>query len=131
MKSTLILASIFVFALTTLSCKTNKQNTSSAAESSESAKEQKYRLIISFASKGSGAGSTERDAITNYITSHPKKPAFKNVMWGREGESDYCLTLKELSKKDQVDFVNQVKKLSGSNTLIFITENSICQHKGR
>lgn len=131
MKIILVLASTTIFAFTSLSCKTHKENASSTLENADNAAEKKYRLIVSFASKGSGAGSSEREAITSYITSHPKKPVFKNIMWGREGESDYCLTLKELSKKEQVEFVERVKKLSASNTLIFITENSVCQHKGR
>lgn len=95
------------------------------------AKEQKYRLIVSFTSKGAGANSDQRQAFLNYVDSLAKKPAYKTVHWGREGETDYCFTLKELSKKEQSAFIAEVKKKVAGSDRVFIEENAVCKHHGR
>lgn len=95
------------------------------------AKEQKYRLIVSFTSKGAGANSDQRQAFLNYVDSLAKKPAYKTVHWGREGETDYCFTLKELSKKEQAAFLAEVRKKVAGSDRVFIEENAVCKHHGR
>lgn len=95
------------------------------------AKEEKYRLIVSFISKGAGAGSDQRQAFLNYVDSLAKKPAYKLVRWGREGEADYCFTLKELSKKEQAAFIAEVKKKVAGSDRIFVEENAVCKHHAR
>lgn len=133
MKTILILASVMSFAAMSVSCKSH-QNTTTMADTTASAndsKEQTYRLIVSFTSKGAGVNAEKRTAFLTYVELHPKKPASKAVLWGREGETDYCLTLKELSKKEQSDFINEVKKLVSGSDQVILSENSVCQHKGR
>lgn len=91
-----------------------------------------YRLVISFISKGAGTDSEKRTALLAYIDSHPSKPSYKTVIWGREGETDYCFNLSELSsKKDMVAFIEEVKKIAASSDRIIVNENAECQHKGR
>lgn len=133
MKTILILASVISFAVISVSCK-SQQNTTTTADttaSSNDSKEQTYRLIVSFTSKGAGVNAEKRTAFLTYVESHPKKPANKAVLWGREGETDYCLTLKELSKKEQTDFINEVKKVVSGSDQVILSENAVCQHKGR
>ena len=131
MKILFLITSVISFACISLSCKTNKEQASVSDQTSTHNKEVKYRVIVSFASKGAGTSYPERIAFDKYIESHPKKPAYKSVNWGREGETDYCFTLKELSKKEQVEFIAEAKKLTASNALVSINENAISQHKGR
>ncbi|MBS1637889.1 MAG: hypothetical protein JST26_18395 [Bacteroidetes bacterium] len=130
---TLILVSLLaVFT----ACKSHKDAgassaTSSTQSSSDNTAKETYRLIVSFMSKGNGANSDQRQKFLDYVAQHPKKPEYKSVMWGREGETDYCFKLTELSKKEQTEFVDAVKKITEGTTLVGIKENVECEHKGR
>ena len=91
-----------------------------------------YRLVVSFISKGAGPDHTRQDALMKYIESHPKKPEYKIVRWGREGESDFCFTLSELTTKaETVSFIDNVKKIAAGSDMMQIAENVEQQHKGR
>lgn len=144
MKSIILLASVITIALASVACKSGKSATSSGAtsaaaspsstqngETENAGSEQTYRIIVSFTSKGAGTSAEKREAFLKYVEAHPKKPAYKEVLWGREGETDYCLTLSELSKKEQVTFVDEVKKAMADSDRVFITENAVSQHRGR
>jgi len=48
----------------------------------------KYRLIVSFISKGAGTDNKAAESVKTYIESHPKKPLFEVKKWGREGEKN-------------------------------------------
>lgn len=140
MKRIIFLASVISLSVASVACKSNKSASSSGASSAASAQspenaaassEQTYRIIVSFTSKGAGTSAEKREAFLKYVESHPKKPAYKEVLWGREGETDYCLTLSELSKKEQLTFVEEVKKAMAGSDQVFITENAVSQHRGR
>ncbi len=83
-----------------------------------------YRLIISFISIGSGTDQVAREKIDAYIAGHGKKPFVDKVQWGREGETDYCLSLKELSTEEQKTFITEIKKLILKPDLVQVKENS-------
>jgi hypothetical protein len=144
MKTIILLASVISLSLVSLACKSKKNagssNTSTTTTSSSSSEntetgnassEQSYRIIVSFTSKGAGVAAEKREAFLKYVDSHPKKPAYKTVLWGREGETDYCLTLSELSKKEQITFIEEVKKAMAGSDQVIITENAVSQHRGR
>ena len=140
MKSIILLTSVISLCLASVACKSNKSTTSSATstpassqntETADNASEQTYRIIVSFTSKGAGTSAEKREAFLKYVESHPKKPAYKEVLWGREGETDYCLTLSELSKKEQITFVEEVKKNMAGSDQVLITENAASLHRGR
>lgn len=91
-----------------------------------------YRLIVSFISKGAGTDSEKRTAFLKYVESHPKKPVYKTVIWGREGEADYCFNLSEFgSKKESIGFIEDIKKIAAGTDMVIISENAECQHKRR
>ena len=137
MKRLFFLASLI--SLACISCKAKKdavKTTESAPPTAGLSTRQDdaktYRLIVSFKSKGAGTPSDQRAAFLNYVDNHPQKPAYQTILWGREGETDYCFDLTELSsKKDLVAFLDQVKKITSGSDLIDISENAECQHKGR
>ena len=104
-----------------VSCKSTAQNNSKVPDS--------YRLVVSFISKGGGISMEVHDKFEKYIKDHPKKPVFETYRWGREGEIDYCSSLKELSKKEQVKFVEDIKKIIGASDVVLLTENAPCVHK--
>ena len=133
MKQLFFLIAMISLACPFMACKTKKQaatNNETSATMTEPQTE-KYRLIISFISKGAGTDGEKRQAILDYIEKHPKKPSYKTIHWGREGETDYCLNLKELSISSQETFIAEIKKIAASSDLIFISENAECPHKGR
>lgn len=87
------------------------------------------RLVVSFYSKGEGIDSESKDAFNKLIDSNAKKIAYEPIRWGREGEVDYCLELKELSSAEQENFVKKVKELLNKSTLVHIKEYGKCVHK--
>jgi hypothetical protein len=56
---------------------------------------------------------------------------FNKVGWGREGEVDYCFTLKELNPDKQAQFIDDLKAAFKGNELIQILENHPYRFKGR
>ncbi len=144
MKANIILVSVISLSFVAVACKSHKNAASSGStttstatpspentESGNASSEQSYRIIVSFTSKGAGVPAEKREAFLKYVDSHPKKPAYKTVLWGREGETDYCLTLSELSKKEQITFVEEVKKAMAGSDQVIISENAVSQHRGR
>jgi len=140
MKTIIILAAAISLSFASAACKSHKNagssgsstsSSSSTTETGTASSEQTYRIIVSFTSKGAGTSAEKREAFLKYVESHPKKPAYKEVLWGREGETDYCLTLSELSKKEQLSFVEEVKKAMAGSDQVIITENAASQHRGR
>ena len=136
MKQLFFLASLV--SLACISCKSKKETTKAtetAPVTSTSAAPEApivYRLLVSFISKGAGTDSEKRTAFLAYVDAHPSKPAYKTVTWGREGETDYCFNLSEISsKKDMVAFITEVRKIATSSDRIMVNENAECLHKGR
>ena len=126
----ILLAFVIAVSSMMISCK-SKQETSKTETKSSAGKGMAYRLTVSFISKGAGFDSKKKNAFLSYVDNHPKKPAYKFVQWGKEGETDYCFTLSELSAAEQTDFVNEIKnKMSGSD-LVLIAENAECTHFAR
>ena len=134
MKKIFFLASLV--SLACISCKAKKAavkiSESAAAISNIPDAPITYRLIVSFISKGAGTDSEKRTAFLAYVDGHAKKPAYKTVTWGREGETDYCFNLAELTaKKDLITFIDDIKKIAAGSDMLLISENAECAHKGR
>lgn len=124
-KSILMLIIVSVCCAGLFACKTSKGTPTAAKFSTND----NYRLIISFISIGTGIDANAHEAIKKFIDEHPKKPLAETYHWGREGEIDYCLQLKELSSKEQKAFVEEVKKLAGKSDRVQFSENAPCVHK--
>jgi hypothetical protein len=132
MKKIFFLASLI--SLACISCKSKKEavkttdNTATATTNAADAPIT-YRLIVSFISKGAGTDSEKRTAFLAYVDGHQSKPAYKTVRWGREGETDYCFNLSEISaKKDLLGFIEEVKKIGAGSDMMHIIENAECTH---
>lgn len=91
----------------------------------------KMRLVISFISKGAGIDGKAMDKVKNFIDNHPKKPSYEVAGWGREGEKDYVLTLKELTQDEQKLFIDDLKKLVSNTDMVLFRENENYVKKGR
>ena len=113
----------------TVACK----HTKSAEKSTAANEPTKYRVIVSFFSRGDGTGSQTFDKIQSYLTTFDNKENVKitydKVPWGKEGEYDMCFTLKELSKSKQDEFVKGLTNVTKGSTNTNIIENSAGTHK--
>jgi len=83
----------------------------------------KFALVISFISHASGIDGEKYEAIINYINNHPKKPKYKLYGWGREGERDICMNLKEFNKSQRKVFIDEIKKLAQGSDRVLINLN--------
>jgi hypothetical protein len=88
-----------------------------------------YRVVISFASRGSGIDYTTQASFLKWVGEFTPHVNYEETHWGREGEVDYCLKLSELSTTDQERFVKEARTQLGNKDLIFIKENTPCSHK--
>lgn len=102
---------------------TKPQPVTTATNQNPPTKKLKFALIISFTSHASGIDGEKYDAIIKYIESHPKKPKYKIYFWGREGERDICMNLKELKKSERKAFIEEIKKLSAGSDRVFVNLN--------
>lgn len=85
------------------------------------------RLIASFYSIGEGTDRVTREEFEKFLESYSPKVAFDLKRWGREGETDYCLKLKELNASQKEDFVRKAKAILQKSKLVHIKENAPCR----
>ena len=124
MKNVFFLAAIACLVISTISCKSKQAATNSTNTKTEDVTSNKFRLVVSFISKGEGPDRAKTAAFVKYMEGHPKKPVYIIETWGREGESDYCFNLKELSKSEQTDFIANVTKMMAGSDMVFVKENA-------
>ncbi|CAN5234411.1 hypothetical protein BH09BAC5_BH09BAC5_19150 [soil metagenome] len=93
----------------------------------ENQEEEIYRLTVSFISKGEGIDEKTLESFENWLKMQPKQPVFEITHWGREGETNYCLKLNELSTREQEIFVKDVRTQLTDKELVFVTEYAKCK----
>jgi hypothetical protein len=129
-KITLIVVAISLISFSNCASKKKSQSSptknESTTEVSSTSGEQKvkYRVVVSFTSHASGIDGAKYEAIENFIKSHPKKPAYDLLPWGREGERDICMNLPEMNNSEQKTFVAELKKLAQGSDRVFVNENT-------
>src|SRR6185369_17109930 len=64
------------------------------------APDESYRLVVEFYSAGGGIDYKTQADFDKFVTTYTKKVAFEHTSYGREGETDYCLKLNELSASE-------------------------------
>jgi hypothetical protein len=77
------------------------------------------KILINFASRGTGIDNTKYDALMSLLNS--RKLKFTEKVKGREGEKEICVPLSELNGKEKTDFIEQLKKLEDKNTLVSVS----------
>ena len=87
----------------------------------------KYRLIVSFYSRGSGINRQAKLQFDDLMKKYNYN--FEIVKWGREGELDYCFKLDEIKSEEQAVFSSEVCSMLCNQQFIKITENTTCVHK--
>ncbi len=143
--------SLLIVVVSLYACKTsksNKKNETISAKSTESlvtdsvvikdtvAKKDQgpmYDLIVSFISIGSGIDGKSVKILDNFIIAFQQDKnviiTYKRIAWGREGETEYCFSLANLSKEMKEKFTVNVKSYFLDNQLIALYENEYFTHK--
>jgi len=119
---------LLVLSSLTIQCNAQKnqtkpQSVTTATSQNPPTKVLKFALVISFTSHASGIDIEKYESIMNYISTHPKKPKYKIYGWGREGERDICMNLKELKKSERKAFIEEIKKISNGSDRVFVNTN--------
>jgi hypothetical protein len=86
------------------------------------------RCIVSFYSTGQGIDGKTKDEFVKFLDSYPKKITYTPTRWGREGETDFCLALGELSSPEQADFLKKANEILNKSKLVHTKENAKCDH---
>ena len=111
-----------ILLLLSTSCTASRQTTETHKE----------KLSVSFFSRGSGIDYKKRGEFDSYIIDFQKNEhislSVEQLKWGREGEVDYCIDLKSLSKSKQQKLITGTKQLLSASELIRITEKDVCKH---
>lgn len=94
------------------------------------------RLVVYFFSVASGSDYEHivklEDYIGEYAHKHNKKVIdYQKKAWGREGETDFCLKLEELSPSEQESFILGVRDVLSTAQHVNIFENQPCLLRGR
>lgn len=125
---------IYSLLLLVLSCKSNNSTkasdkTNQSTVNQNTIQEEKYPLVLSFYSIGSGVDGNHLRKFSEFLESYQPKLTPIVTPWGREGEVDFCFTLSELSTKQRSQFVKQVREQLKDCKLVHINENAPCVHK--
>lgn len=88
-----------------------------------------YRLTVDFISKGEGIDMQTQESFVKWLDAQPSHPKYDVTHWGREGETNYCLKLSELSTREQEVFVRDVRTQLTDKELVFVTEYAKCKGK--
>ena len=95
----------------------------------DTTKADNYRFHVSFYSMGAGIDNDAQKKFVDWVNNYPKKIAFEETPWGREGEVDYCFKLSEFSATEQVEFIKKAKEILTGTELVHFNENVPCSHK--
>ncbi len=125
---TLSLSIIFAIA-----CNSSKKTIANKSAQSTTVKDSTYRFNVSFISIGSGIDSKAKQQFNEFVEQFNNKNKVtitpEITTWGREGETDYCIKLEELSSEIQKIFINETKELLKNSKLIRYSENSMCKQR--
>lgn len=90
-----------------------------------------YKLIVSFISKGSGIDGKTKEKIDTFIKGFHKKTAFEVCQMGREGETNYLFHLKELKEHEQKKFIKELKEQILDKEMVHVEENKLFESRCR
>ncbi|HNQ12319.1 MAG TPA: hypothetical protein PKH65_02155 [Bacteroidia bacterium] len=129
----LLISTLMIFGT---ACKSNKDaGKSNEVEKNESMNEkniQKYPLLLSFISIGTGVDYKAKEMLDVYIgefnKGYNKEISFETRQWGREGEYDLLFNLDNLDAEQKEKFISDIRNLFSSNELVKIKLDSSPEH---
>lgn len=118
--------------LSVFSCESSKKTTENNLVNSALTTEEIYRFRVSFFSIGNGIDGDALNEYLNFIRSFETKInasiSYEVHQWGKEGETNFCFKLIELSKVDQKSFISESKENLKNTNLVRCIENEPCLH---
>ena len=84
-------------------------------------------MIVSFYSPGNGIDYKTANEFEDFLKSYVPKVNYDIIHWGREGETDYCIDLLGLDKKEQESFKEKAKTTALKSDRVNISENEKCR----
>lgn len=129
-----LLAIILLFSACRQSAPATASVTSTEKEEQQQPASDKsiVRLEVAFYSTSSGidypAMIAFEDSIGAYSSRIGKNIDYRKKGWGREGETEFCLTLKELTEAQQKEFVEYTRKWLKNAKWVNVNENAPCRH---
>ena len=90
-----------------------------------------YKLVVSFISKGSGIDGKTKDKIDAFIKGFHKKVEFEVCQMGREGETNYLFHLKELKEHEKKKFIKELKEQITDKEMVHVEENRLFNSRCR
>ena len=112
-----ILLNIFFLAIL-FSCATEKGT--AQINSSKS-------MTVSFYSPGNGINQEAKNAYDAFLHKNYPSLNFDTILWGREGEIDYCFQNIALSSKKTATFIQETRDFLSKYDRINITEDQPCK----
>ena len=92
-------------------------------------------FFVSFYSIGAGAEYDFiikfEDSVGKYAGKIGKNIDYEKSGWGREGETDFCLRLNELTLSQQAEFIKETRELLKTAKWVHVNENEPCRHRKR
>jgi len=122
---------ILAICLIICACKSTKEtaNLPDKEVAFKEVNEDNYRLVVSFFSPGNGIDHKMKREYLEFISNYKAEISYEQTSWGREGEVDFCFSLKGLSKKEQEEYVRKSKELLSKSNRVHLYENVPCRHK--
>lgn len=94
--------------------------------------EQNYRFIVSFFSVSAGPDNEGMRAFDDWVARYSEKRGiqikYEKTSWGREGETEYCFLLNEMTPAEQTEFVASAREQLKSASRVNTYENQPCKH---
>lgn len=106
--------SIFFIAFAFTSCKSKSKTTQSDTKAT-------CKVLITFASRGSGIDYVKFDKLTALL--NEKKLKFTEKVIGREGEKEICIPLTELKGDEKTKLTDQLKTFHDEASFISVSVN--------
>ncbi len=111
--------------------KTDEHTGESHLQAQTAIQDSLYRFTVSFISIGSGIDHKAHEEFIAFIklfdTQNSVTILTEKSSWGREGESDYCMKLQELTLEQQEQFITATKDILKNSKRVRYRENSICR----
>src|SRR3954463_13046524 len=98
---------LFAFTVSVVACK-------SKAKTSQTSSEPSCKVVVNFASRGTGIDYTKYEKLTGILAD--KKVKYTEKVKGKEGEKEICIPLTELKAKEKNEFVEQLKTFEDKST---------------
>ncbi len=86
------------------------------------------RVVVSFISQGQGTDTKTKEKLRDWLKE--QNVAYEEKNWGREGETNFCIFLKEKrDSRQQEIFVKNLRTFIGENQLVIVEEYGKCDRR--